>query len=113
MKFNTLSRAAGLLLMCAASASWAAAPDAAQLEKGKLLFISGAVPACAICHTMEDAGATGAIGPNLDELKPDLARVKKILQEGAGSMPSFSATLDEASMDAVAAYVVHATGGKQ
>jgi len=108
-----LSRAVGLLLMSAASASWATGPDAAQLEKGKTLFMSGAVPACAICHTMEDAGATGAIGPNLDELKPDFERVKKIMKEGAGSMPSFSATLDDASMDAIAAYVVHATGGKQ
>lgn len=113
MKLNRLSRMAGLLMMCAATASWASGPDAAQLEKGKTLFISGAVPACAICHTLQDAGATGAIGPDLDELKPDFARVKKILQDGAGSMPSFSATLDDASMDAIAAYVVHATGGTQ
>src|SRR5690606_35700424 len=101
MKFYSLSRAAGFVLICAASASWATGPDAAQLEQGKTLFMSGAVPACAICHTMEDAGATGAIGPNLDELKPDFERVKKIMKEGAGSMPSFSATLDDASMDAI------------
>lgn len=90
----------------------AAGPDAAQLEKGKTIFLTGAVPACAICHALKDADATGAIGPDLDELKPDYARIRKILEDGAGSMPSFADTLDEESKDAVSAYVVHATGGK-
>jgi cytochrome c oxidase subunit 2 len=38
-----------------------AAPD------GKTLFASGASPACGSCHTLADAGATGTIGPNLDQ----------------------------------------------
>lgn len=105
--------AGGLLMMCLAGASMAAAPDAAQLEKGKTLFKTGAVPACAVCHTLQDAESTGTIGPDLDELKPDAARVKKILKEGAGAMPSFAATLDDAAMEAVAAYVAHATGAAQ
>lgn len=111
MKHLALTRMAGVLLMTVAGAAWASGPDAAQLEKGKTLFMTGAVPACAICHALQDAGATGAIGPDLDELKPDLERVKKVLVDGAGSMPSFANTLDEASRDAIAAYVVHATGG--
>ena len=83
----------------------------AVLEHGKELFMTKAVPACAICHTLADADATGAIGPDLDELKPDLSRVKKALQEGMGTMPSFSASMSDEDMDAVAQYVVHATGG--
>ncbi|HEY9279982.1 MAG TPA: cytochrome c [Eoetvoesiella sp.] len=86
-------------------------PDAVALEKGKVLFTQKAVPACAVCHTMADAGATGAIGPDLDELKPDLAQVKQAMEQGIGAMPSFAATLSEDDMNAVAAYVVHATGG--
>ncbi len=111
MKYLPLSSMAGLLLLSLAGAAWASEPDAATLEKGKTLFTTGAVPACALCHTLQDAGSTGAIGPDLDELKPDLERVKKVLVDGAGSMPSFANTLDEASREAVAAYVVHATGG--
>ncbi|UYO92963.1 c-type cytochrome [Pollutimonas sp. M17] len=111
MKRFALSAAAGLLWMGMAGASWAEGADPQQLEKGKALFMTGAVPACAVCHTLSDAGASGAIGPDLDELKPDAARIKKVLQEGMGVMPSFADTLDEASMDAIAAYVVHATGG--
>lgn len=84
--------------------------NAALLEEGKALFQTGATPACAICHTLQDAGATGSIGPDLDELKPDLARIRQALQEGVGVMPSFAETLSDAQRDAVAAYVVHATG---
>ncbi|MBB5215170.1 c-type cytochrome [Parapusillimonas granuli] len=100
----------GLSLLSAGPAL-AAEPDAAMLEKGKALFMKDAVPACAVCHTLQDAGAAGPIGPDLDELKPTLEQVKKVLVEGAGTMPSFAETLDEASREAVAAYVVHATGG--
>src|SRR3546814_12272954 len=88
-----------------ASAGWAGGADP-QLEKGKTLFMTGAVPACAVCHALSDAGSSGAIGPDLDELKPDAARIKKVLQEGMGVMPSFANSLDEASMDAIAASVV-------
>lgn len=113
MKFRIVAGAAMVMSMCLAGASLAAGPDAAQLEKGKTLFKSGAVPACAICHTLKDAEAVGTIGPDLDELKPNAQRVKQIMKEGAGAMPSFAATMDEEAMDAVAAYVANATGAAQ
>ncbi len=83
--------------------------DDAQLARGKELFISKAIPACSVCHTLADAGSAGAIGPNLDELKPDTARIIKVLNDGMGAMPAFKATLGPADMEAVAAYVVKAT----
>lgn len=101
------------LALAVPAAAMADAPDQAMLEEGKTLFMSGATPACAICHTLEDAGSTGSIGPDLDELKADLDRVKKVLVEGMGAMPSFADTLSEEQRNAVAAYVVHATGGQQ
>ncbi|HBP29631.1 MAG: SorU family sulfite dehydrogenase c-type cytochrome subunit [Advenella sp.] len=110
MKHVVLSAAAAVLWMGVAGASFAADSDA-QLEKGKALFISDAAPACAVCHTLKDAGSAGTIGPDLDELKPDAARIKKVLQEGMAVMPSYADSLDETSMDAIVAYVVHATGG--
>ena len=68
------------------------------------------MPACALCHTMKAAGSEGAVGPILDELKPETARVAKALREGIGQMPSYKATLTEAQILAVAAYVAQATG---
>jgi len=110
--FHNLAVAAALGLVSIAIAGPGLAADvpaAAQLERGKVLFKSAAVPACAICHTLQDAGTTGAIGPNLDELKPDMERVLKVLKSGLGAMPSYAATMSEDDMKAVAAYVMHAT----
>ncbi len=75
--------------------------------------MSGAVPSCAICHTLQDAEAEGAVGPVLDELKPTAARVKKALIEGVGIMPSFAEKLTPAQIDALALYVSRASGGSK
>ena len=109
MKRITLSFSA-VLALASATAVFAGNEDQAILEQGKALFQSGATPACAICHTLEDAGTTGSIGPDLDELQADLDRVKKVLIGGMGAMPPFIDTLSAEQRDAIAAYVVHATG---
>jgi mono/diheme cytochrome c family protein len=77
-------------------------------EEGKRLFTVGAVPACKVCHTLKDAGADGAIGPSLDELKPDAARVAKAVRNGIGQMPAFT-QLTEEQVQAIARYVEKAT----
>ena len=38
-----------------------AADDSAQLALGKELFMQGVVPSCAVCHTLQAAGAEGAV----------------------------------------------------
>lgn len=86
------------------------AADAVQLEEGKLLFSANAKPiACAVCHTLEDAGAAGTIGPDLDELQPDADRIRKTMMEGMGAMPSFADSLEESEREAIIQYVLHAT----
>ena len=87
-----------------------AADDSAQLALGKKLFMRGVVPSCAACHTLQDAGAEGAVGPVLDALKPDAARVAKALRNGLGQMPSFKDKLTEAEIAALALYVSKASG---
>lgn len=83
--------------------------DADQLALGKKLFMQGAVPACSACHTLKDAGANGAIGPVLDELKPDAQRIAKALRNGIGQMPSYAGSLSEAQILALAQYVSRAS----
>ena len=87
----------------------AAGDESTDLAEGKLLFTQKAVPACAVCHTLADAGAEGAIGPVLDELKPDAARVAKAVKNGLGQMPAY-ANLSDAQIEAVARYVAKASG---
>ncbi|MBV6273001.1 cytochrome c [Alcaligenaceae bacterium CGII-47] len=103
----------GAALACTASAvAGEAQPDAAQLEEGKVLFQKGAVPACAVCHTLVDAGATGPIGPDLDELKPTREQLLSMMRDGSGAMPSFEDSLSTSQREAIAAYVVHVTHGQ-
>jgi cbb3-type cytochrome c oxidase subunit III len=65
---------------------------------------------CASCHTLKDAGATGTIGPNLDQLMPPLALVQKQVTNGGQVMPAFKSVLNKAQIDAVAKYVASHAG---
>lgn len=103
-----LARSMGLALLVAAAP--AMAQSDAMFKLGKELFSKGAVPPCAVCHTLKDAGAVGAVGPVLDELKPDAARVAKSLRDGIGQMPSYRGKLSDEQIAALAAYVSKATG---
>lgn len=66
-------------------ASTAASND----DIGKELFLKGAVPACAVCHTLKAAGAVGEVGPSMNDLKPDTARVMNAVKNGIGIMPAY------------------------
>ena len=76
---------------------------------GKDIFLN--VAGCGSCHTLADAGTSGAVGPNLDDAQPDHDLVVDRVTNGAGAMPSFQSTLSEQQIQDVAAYVVQATSG--
>ena len=61
---------------------------------GKQVF---ATAGCKSCHTLKDAGATGTVGPNLDQKKPPLDLVVDRVTNGKGVMPSFSGQLSRAA----------------
>ena len=102
-----MSLALRILLLWVGGAAHAAEP--AELERGKVLF-STVQPACAVCHTLAAAGSEGQVGPVLDELKPDAARVLRAMRSGIGVMPSFADRLSEEDLRALAQFVAHATG---
>jgi mono/diheme cytochrome c family protein len=79
-----------------------------QGTDGKSLF---AANGCGSCHTLKDAGSTGAVGPNLDEAKPPKALVINNVTNGAGAMPAFGDKLSKEQIQAIADYVVKVTGG--
>jgi mono/diheme cytochrome c family protein len=86
-----------------------APPEATgDAEAGEAVFASAG---CGGCHALEAAGASGAVGPNLDDAKPDAALVVDRVTNGKGAMPSFSDQLDEQQIQDVAAYVVASTQG--
>jgi mono/diheme cytochrome c family protein len=98
---------AGPQLLAAEKEVVATPTPAAAGDPGEAVFSSS----CASCHTLAAAGASGAVGPNLDERKPDAATVSAIVTSGSGSMPSFSGRLSDAEIEAVAQYVATNAGG--
>lgn len=76
---------------------------------GKEIFLG--TSGCAGCHTLADAGSTGTIGPNLDDLKPSHDAVVAQVTNGGGGMPAFGDSLSEEQIQDVAAYVSSATQG--
>ena len=100
--------AASLTAVLVATVVATPAQDAAKIKQGKDIFTAGAEPACAICHTLADAGATGEVGINLDDLKPKADRVRAAVRDGVGAMPAYGETLSKEQIDAVAQYVASA-----
>ena len=60
---------------------------------------------CATCHTLSDSGSNGDIGPNLNEIKPDVGRVVMAVTNGIGVMPAYEGMLTSKEIEAVAIYV--------
>jgi mono/diheme cytochrome c family protein len=93
---------------------WLAAVNATAandaLAVGKRLFVQGATPPCGVCHALQAAGTPGTIGPSLDEMKPDAARVERVIRSGLGAMPAYP-MLTDSEVKAVAEFVARSTGG--
>jgi len=66
---------------------------------------------CGSCHTLADAGTSGTVGPNLDELQPSADDAYEQILNGGGGMPPYEGQLDEQQIADVTAYVVQATSG--
>ena len=86
----------------AMAAAAAKPPSKGGKPDGKAIFASAG---CATCHTLAAAGATGTVGPNLDEAKPSVALAIERITQGKGVMPSFQGQLTAAEIRAVAQFV--------
>ena len=84
-----------------------AATGGSATAAGKKVFASAG---CASCHTLKDAGATGTIGPDLDQLKPSEAVVQHQVEVGGGAMPAFKSQLSATQIKDVATYVSSVAG---
>jgi mono/diheme cytochrome c family protein len=74
---------------------------------GKKVFADAG---CGGCHTLKDAGSSGNVGPNLDQLKPSEAVVQRQVTNGGAVMPAFKNSLSDAEIKAVAKYVSSVAG---
>jgi len=90
------------------SATTTASPAAGKGDAaaGKAVFASAG---CKGCHTLKAAGATGTLGPNLDQLKPPYDRIVHQVEVGGGPMPAFKGTLSTKQIQDVSAFVFAST----
>jgi len=65
---------------------------------------------CSSCHTLKAAGASGTVGPNLDQLKPKEAIVVHQVTNGGAIMPAFKGKLSPAQIQSVAKFVSSSAG---
>ena len=70
---------------------------------GKEIFLNAGN--CATCHSLKDAGSNAMVGPNLNEIRPDIGRVKNAVLNGIGVMPAYQGILSSEEIDAVSHYV--------
>ena len=64
---------------------------------------------CGACHTLQAAGSTGNIGPNLDQLKPQISLIIYAVNNGIGVMQAWDGILTQEEIEAVAYYIFNNT----
>ena len=64
---------------------------------------------CGVCHTLQAAGSKGLIGPNLDQLKPQISQIIFAVTNGIGVMQSWEGILTYEEIEAVAYYIFNST----
>jgi cytochrome c6 len=74
---------------------------------GEEIFASAG---CGSCHTLEEAGTDGTVGPDLDDSQVDQAAAVQQITGGGGGMPPFEGQLSEQEIQDVAAFVVASEG---
>ena len=57
---------------------------------------------CANCHTLAAAGASGKVGPDLDQLQPGPDLVTRQVEAGGGGMPAFKGKLTDDQIKQIA-----------
>jgi mono/diheme cytochrome c family protein len=75
--------------------------------EGASIFASAG---CANCHNLDEANATGSVGPDLDETGLDREGIEETIRNGRGAMPAFEGSLDDQQIEAVSDFVDSSKG---
>ena len=64
---------------------------------------------CGVCHTLQSAGSKGSIGPDLDQIKSSMDRIRYVVTNGIGVMQAWEGILSYKEIEAVSYYVFENT----
>ena len=73
---------------------------------GQKLFVDN----CGNCHTLAAAGASGKVGPDMDQLRPGPDLVNAQVNNGGGGMPAFKGKLTPEQITELSNYVADNAG---
>ena len=89
---------------------WISFSQANAEEKMKLgLEVYNNKAQCGTCHALKAANSNGEIGPNLDQIKPQMSQIIIAVTNGIGVMPPWEGILTKEEIEAVAYYVFNST----
>ena len=74
-----------------------------KMEMGLDVYNNKAM--CGSCHTLSATKSVSEIGPNLDDLKPQIPQIILAVTNGIGVMPAFEGMLTSEEIEAVAYFV--------
>ena len=74
-----------------------------KMEMGLDVYNNKAM--CGACHILSTTGSAGKIGPNLDDIKPQISQIILAVTNGIGVMPAFEGMLTSEEIEAVAYFV--------
>ena len=78
-------------------------------KKSLGLDVYNNIAQCGVCHTLQAAGSTGNIGPNLDQLRPQIPQIITAVTNGIGVMQAWKGILTYEEIEALAYYVFTST----
>lgn len=101
----TVANAPPVVWKATATATTEAAPG--NPVAGKTVFANAG---CGSCHTLRAAGATGTVGPRLDEKKWSIEAVTTWVKDGKGAMPPYKGKLSGKEIADLASFIAQSTG---
>ena len=78
-----------------------------KMELGLKVYNEKAM--CGTCHVLNATKSEGQIGPNLDQLKPQIQKIIYTVTNGVGVMPAYEGVLSFEEIEAVAYFVFNST----
>lgn len=96
---------AALAAACGSSGGGAGSTAAADLDRGKKVFVAS----CGSCHSLKAAGTKGIVGGPLDGLALGASTVEDRVRHGGDGMPSFADALSAHDIASVSAFVAAAS----
>ena len=105
MKIKVKMKKIFLILIYSIFSSWVLADSKMKLG----LDVYNSKGMCGSCHALKAAESLGKIGPDLDQLKPQISQIVYTVLNGIGVMPGFKDMLTMEEIDAVAYYVYKTT----